>query len=75
ETNVPFSTQRLYFDGLVARGHAAWLVPLDRAPDVRHHGLVDFGETAAGLCAGGIGTGVILAALSAMPDQLPRMSN
>jgi pimeloyl-ACP methyl ester carboxylesterase len=75
ESNVPFSTQKLYFDGLVARGHAAWLVALARATDRRHHGLVDFGETAAGFCAGGRGTGDILAALSAMPDPMPRMSN
>ncbi len=75
ETNVPFATQRLYFDGLVARGHAASLVPLERATDVRHHNLVDFGETAMMSCAGGAGTPDILARLQALPPQRPRASN
>ena len=30
ETNVPFSSQKLYFEGLARRGHAAWLIPLER---------------------------------------------
>lgn len=75
ETNIPFHTQRLYFDGLVARGHAAWLVPLERAPAPRHHNLVDFGETALGLCGRGNGTDGILATLAAMPAQSARISN
>ncbi len=75
ETNVPFATQRLYFDSLVARGHAASLVPLERATDVRHHNLVDFGETAMMLCAGGAATPDILARLRALPPQRPRASN
>ncbi len=75
ETNVPFATQRLYADGLVARGHAASLVPLERATDARHHNLVDFGETAMMLCAGGAATADILARLQALPPQRPRASN
>lgn len=75
ETNIPFHTQRHYFDVLAARGHAAWLVPLERAPAPRHHSLVDFGETALGLCGSGTDTGRILATLKAMPNQRDRISN
>ncbi|WP_188260120.1 alpha/beta hydrolase family protein [Azospirillum tabaci] len=75
ETNIPFHTQRHYFDALATRGHAAWLVPLERAPAPRHHSLVDFGETALGLCGSGADTGRILATLKAMPDQRDRISN
>ncbi|MBP2300209.1 alpha/beta hydrolase family protein [Azospirillum picis] len=75
ETNVLFRTQRLYFDGLVARGHAAWLVPLERARPPRFHGLVDFGETATGLCAQGADTDTLLRTLDAMPVQTERISN
>ncbi|CAO3422024.1 alpha/beta hydrolase family protein [Azospirillum doebereinerae] len=75
ETNVPFETQRLYFDALKARGHAAWLVPLERAPAPRFHNLVDFGEAATGACAHGRTTGDILEMLAAMPEQSSRISN
>lgn len=75
ETNVPFATQRLYYEGLVAHHHAAWLLPLERATDARHHGLVDFGETATGLCAAGAATQVILDTLEGMPEQPPRLTN
>lgn len=75
ETNVPFSAQTLYFEGLVAQGHAAWLVALARATDARHHNLVDFGEAATGMCAAGVGTEAILATLRAMPDQSTRLTN
>jgi pimeloyl-ACP methyl ester carboxylesterase len=75
ETNVPFSAQKLYFEGLTGRGHAAWLIPLERASDARHHDLVDFGELADGMCAAGESTGAIIAALQALPDPLPRLSN
>jgi len=75
ETNVPFATQRLYADGLVSRGHAAWLVPLERATDARHHNLVDFGETATLMCAAGAGTAAILARLETLPPQRQRLSN
>ncbi|NUB23911.1 alpha/beta hydrolase family protein [Azospirillum brasilense] len=75
ETNIPFDTQRGYFDALTARGHAAWLVPLERAPAPRHHSLVDFGETALGLCGSSADSGQIVATLKAMPDQRERISN
>jgi pimeloyl-ACP methyl ester carboxylesterase len=75
ETNVPFSAQKLYFDGLVSRGHAAWLVPLERASDARHHDLVDFGETATEMCATGAGTDAILETLKSMPEPSPRRTN
>lgn len=75
ESNVPFSAQTHYFDGLRARGHAAWLVPLERATDPRHHDLVDFGEVATGLCAAGASTDEIVRTLDAMPDQRPRQTN
>ncbi|CAO3414998.1 alpha/beta hydrolase family protein [Azospirillum endophyticum] len=75
ETNVLFRTQRLYFDGLAGRGHAAWLVPLERARPPRFHGLVDFGETATGLCAQGTDTDSLLRTLETMPDQPERISN
>lgn len=75
ETNVPFETQSLYFDALKAHGHAAWLVPLKRAPAPRFHNLVDFGEAATGACARGQATGDILSMLAAMPEQSSRISN
>ena len=75
EPNVPFSSQALYFEGLVARGHGAWLVPLTRARDSRHHDLVDFGEVAAGLCAAGKPTARILEALRTLPEPPPRLSS
>lgn len=75
ETNVPFSAQTLYFKGLVAHGHAAWLSPLERATDSRHHDLVDFGETAIGMCAAGATTKTIIETLQAMPEQGPRLTN
>ena len=75
EKNVPFSAQRLYYDGLVAHGHAALLIPLERATDARHHDLVDFGETANEMCAAGSGTDKIIETLKAMPEQPPRLTN
>jgi pimeloyl-ACP methyl ester carboxylesterase len=75
ETNVPFATQKLYYDGLVARGHAATLIPLSRATDARHHDLVDFAETALGLCAKNASDDAIVAALRALPDPPPRVTN
>lgn len=75
ETNVPFSTQALYYDGLASRGHAAWLVPLERAADARHHDLVDFGETAMGMCAAGSDSGTVVDTLNSMPDPPPRRTN
>jgi len=75
ETNVPFSAQKLYYEGLVARGHAAWLVPLERARDARHHDLVDFGEIADGACAAGDSTERIIGALQTLPEPPPRLSN
>ena len=70
-----FHTQRLYFDGLAARGHKAWLVPLERARPPRFHSLVDFGETATGLCAQGVETDKLLQTLQSMPEQPERISN
>ncbi|RYG13593.1 MAG: alpha/beta hydrolase [Burkholderiales bacterium] len=75
ETNVPFSAQKMYFEGLASRGHAAWLVPLRKATDARHHDLVDFGETALGLCASGASTDRIVDTLRAMPEQPARLTN
>lgn len=75
ETNVPFATQRIYFDGLIARGHDARLIPLSRATDTRHHDLVDYAETANGLCATGASTDTIVTTLTAMPAPPPRLSN
>lgn len=75
EKNVPFSAQKLYFDGLVARGYAAWLIPLERATDARHHDLVDFGETATEMCAAGASTDSVIGTLKAMPDQPSRLTN
>jgi pimeloyl-ACP methyl ester carboxylesterase len=75
EKNVPFSAQKLYFEGLVARGHAAWLIPLERATDARHHDLIDFGETANEMCAAGANTDTIIETLKAMPEQSPRLTN
>ncbi len=75
ETNVPFSSQTLYFNAVAARGHAAWLIPLERARDARHHDLVDFAETAAGLCAAGDATPDILHTLATLPEPPPRITN
>lgn len=75
ETNVPFSAQRLYYDGLISRGHAAWLVPLERSADPRHHDLVDFGEVAMEMCAAGTDTETIIGTLNSMPDPPPRLTN
>lgn len=75
ETNVLFRTQQLYFDGLAARGHKAWLMPLERARPPRYHGLVDFGETATGLCAQGVEADRLLKTLQSMPEQPERISN
>ena len=75
ETNVPFSAQALYFERLAGRGHAAWLVPLERARDPRHHDLVDFAEVANGMCAGGAGTEQIIESLRSLPEPPPRLSN
>lgn len=75
ETNVHFSAQQLYFQGLKERGHAAWLIPLERARDSRHHDLVDFGETANWMCASGASTDRIIATLQNLPEPAPRPSN
>lgn len=75
ETNVPFSSQTLYFDGLKQRGHAAWLLPMERAMDARHHDLVDYGETANALCAAGASTERIVETLRSMPAPPARLSN
>ncbi|WP_291694733.1 alpha/beta fold hydrolase [Bradyrhizobium sp.] len=75
DTNIPFSTQELYFDGLKRRGLDAWLVPLQKAPGPKYHSLVDFGETAIGMCASGATTDSILQKLRDMPQQSERISN
>lgn len=75
DSNVPFATQTLYAEGLRRRGHDVTLIPLERATDARHHGLVDWAEAATGLCARGESPAAIAAALQAMPDPPPRISN
>ncbi|WP_284261621.1 serine aminopeptidase domain-containing protein [Bradyrhizobium iriomotense] len=75
DTNIPFSTQELYFDGLKRQGLNAWLVPLTKAPKPKYHSLVDFGETATGMCASGATTDSILKKLHDMPQQPDRISN
>ncbi|MGQ4275137.1 alpha/beta hydrolase family protein [Terrihabitans sp. B22-R8] len=75
ETNVPFKTQASYREGLAERGHAAWLIPLERANDARHHDLVDFAEVAVGMCAKGEDAAVIETTLRAIPDPAPRKTN
>jgi pimeloyl-ACP methyl ester carboxylesterase len=75
DTNIPFSTQKLYFDGLKKRGLNAWLIPLQKAPAPTYHSLVDFGETATGMCASGATTDSILEKLHEMPQQSERISN
>jgi pimeloyl-ACP methyl ester carboxylesterase len=75
EENVYFNTQKLYFDGLQKKGLQAWLVPLEKAPPPEYHSLVDFGETATGLCANGTPTDQITKTLQGMPDQKQRISN
>jgi len=75
DTNIPFSSQQLYFDGLKKQGLDAWLVPLQKAPKPKYHSLVDFGETATGMCASGATTDAILKTLQEMPQQSERISN
>lgn len=75
DSNIPFSTQELYFNGLKSHGHAAWLVPLTKARGPTYHSLVDFGQAAEGMCANGLATDVILQTLRAMPTQSDRISN
>ena len=75
DTNIPFSTQELYFDGLKRRGLDAWLVPLKMAPKPKYHSLVDFGEAATGMCVSGATTNSILKKLHEMPPQSDRISN
>jgi pimeloyl-ACP methyl ester carboxylesterase len=75
DTNIPLSTQQLYFDGLKKRGLDAWLVPLKKAPGPKYHSLVDFGETTTGMCASGATTDAILHKLHDMPPQSDRISN
>ncbi|WP_430648640.1 alpha/beta hydrolase family protein [Bradyrhizobium manausense] len=75
DSNIPFSTQQLYFSGLKSHGHAAWLVPLMKARGPTYHSLVDFGQAAEGMCATGVATDVMLQTLRAMPMQTDRISN
>ena len=75
DSNIPFSTQQLYFNGLKSHGHAAWLVPLTKARGPTYHSLVDFGQAAEGMCARGLATDVMLQTLQAMPMQSDRISN
>lgn len=75
ETNVFFAGQKLWWQAVADHGHVATLVPLEKATDARHHDLVDFAETAMGLCAGGAPTAAIVETLEAMPDQAPRITN
>ncbi|MGY8663095.1 alpha/beta hydrolase [Bradyrhizobium sp. UFLA05-109] len=75
DTNIPFSTQELYFNALKKRGLDVWLVPLQKAPKPKYHSLVDFGETATGMCASGATTDSILKKLNDMPQQSDRISN
>jgi pimeloyl-ACP methyl ester carboxylesterase len=72
---VPFGSQQQYFNSLKEHGHAAWLVGLERAPGPAHHSMVDYGETALGMCAQGASTQSILQALERMPAQKARISN
>jgi pimeloyl-ACP methyl ester carboxylesterase len=75
ETNVPFATQKLWAEAVAARGHAVTVVPLEKATDARHHGLVDAAESAMGACAAGRPTAAIVETLRAMPDQSERITN
>jgi hypothetical protein len=50
DSNVPFRTQKMYFDKLIKRGLNARLVKAKgRGPE--HHGLADCGIGIAGICA------------------------
>ncbi|WP_234908713.1 alpha/beta fold hydrolase [Rhizobium rhizogenes] len=75
ETNIPFSTQKLYFDGLKLRGHTAFMLTLKKAAAPKYHSLVDFGEAATGMCANGTETDAIFRTLRAMPPQSNRITN
>ena len=75
ETNIPFPSQKLYFDALKARGHAVWMAVLKKAPPPKYHSLVDFGEAATGMCANGTQTDIILQTLQNMPQQSSRVMN
>ena len=75
ETNIPFPTQKLYFDQLKSRGHTAWMLALRKATPPKYHSLVDFGEAATGMCANGTGTNAILKTLQEMPPQSNRITN
>lgn len=59
DSNVPFSTQRAYYEKVQQAGHNVWLV---KSPAIgsQHHSLGHVGRAIVGYCAKGISTEEIL---------------
>ena len=75
DRNVLWPVQQIYQHALATRGIDSTLIPLERGLPDEFHNLVDLGEAATGLCAGGLSFPEIRARLEAMPSQRPRISN
>lgn len=75
DSNVKFSLHRRYIDALKHQGVSVQFVPLEKALAPEFHDMVDFAETATGMCAAGTPTADILKTLGEMPDQVARKTN
>ena len=64
DKEVPFSTQRTYYEAVRAAGHAAWLISTKESRGREHHGLVHQGHKAVKYCSEGMPSAEIVQRLS-----------
>lgn len=75
DSNVKLSVHQEYDKALKAQQVEVELVSLEKALGPEYHDMVDFGETALGMCASGAGSATIFNTLKQMPDQQKRKTN
>jgi len=75
DTNVKLAVHEEYDNALKAQNVEVQVVSLPKALASEYHDMVDFGETALGMCASGKDTVAITDALKQMPNQQKRQTN
>lgn len=75
DTNVKFAVHQKYDDALKRHGVKAEVLSLEKALAPEYHDMVDYGETATGMCAADKTDADIIKALKEMPSQESRKTN
>ncbi len=75
DNNVKFSLHQRYIDALKHQGISVEFISLEKALGPEFHDMVDFAETATGMCAAEASTDSIVKTLHEMPVQGERKTN